>query len=50
MIVNVFEFGKVVVFGIGLIGGFFVFVLKEVGVVEEVVGFGCILVMFRVVQ
>ncbi len=34
------EFGKVVIFGTGLIGGSFALGLKEAGVVEEVVGFG----------
>src|SRR5690242_1972755 len=34
------EFGKVVIFGCGLIGGSFALGLKEAGVVEEVVGFG----------
>lgn len=34
------EFGKVVVFGTGLIGGSFALALKEAGAVEEVVGFG----------
>lgn len=34
------EFGKVVIFGCGLIGGSFGLALKEAGVVEEVVGFG----------
>ena len=34
------EFGKVVVFGTGLIGGSFALGLKEAGAVEEVVGFG----------
>lgn len=34
------EFGKVVVFGVGLIGGSFALALKEAGQVEEVVGFG----------
>lgn len=34
------EFGKVVIFGCGLIGGSFALALKEVGAVEEVVGFG----------
>lgn len=34
------EFGKVVVFGCGLIGGSFALALKKAGVVEEVVGFG----------
>ncbi|MDP3635915.1 MAG: prephenate dehydrogenase/arogenate dehydrogenase family protein, partial [Azonexus sp.] len=31
------EFGKVVVFGTGLIGGSFALALKEAGAVEEVV-------------
>ncbi|MBU1365480.1 MAG: prephenate dehydrogenase/arogenate dehydrogenase family protein [Gammaproteobacteria bacterium] len=34
------EFGKVVVFGTGLIGGSFSLALKEADAVEEVVGFG----------
>jgi prephenate dehydrogenase len=34
------EFGKVVVFGTGLIGGSFALALKEAEAVEEVVGFG----------
>lgn len=34
------EFGKVVVFGVGLIGGSFALALKVAGQVEEVVGFG----------
>jgi prephenate dehydrogenase len=34
------EFGKVVVFGTGLIGGSFALALKEAGAVDEVVGFG----------
>lgn len=34
------EFGKVVVFGAGLIGGSFALALKAAGAVEEVVGFG----------
>lgn len=34
------EFGKVVIFGTGLIGGSFSLALKEAGAVEEVVGFG----------
>ena len=34
------EFGKVVVFGVGLIGGSFALALKEAEQVEEVVGFG----------
>lgn len=34
------EFGKVVVFGTGLIGGSLALALKEAGEVEEVVGFG----------
>ncbi len=34
------EFGKVIVFGVGLIGGSFALALKEAGQVEEVVGFG----------
>ena len=34
------EFGKVVVFGVGLIGGSFALALKAAGQVEELVGFG----------
>jgi prephenate dehydrogenase len=34
------EFGKVVIFGVGLIGGSFALALKAAGEVEEVVGFG----------
>lgn len=34
------EFGKVVIFGVGLIGGSFALALKAAGVVGEVVGFG----------
>lgn len=34
------EFGKVVIFGAGLIGGSFALALKEAGAVAEVVGFG----------
>lgn len=34
------EFGKVVIFGVGLIGGSFALALKEAGEVDEVVGFG----------
>lgn len=34
------EFGKIVVFGTGLIGGSFALALKEADAVEEVVGFG----------
>lgn len=34
------EFGKIVVFGTGLIGGSFALALKAAGAVEEVVGFG----------
>lgn len=34
------EFGKVVVYGAGLIGGSFALALKAAGAVEEVVGFG----------
>ena len=34
------EFGKVVIFGVGLIGGSFALGLKAAGQVEEVVGFG----------
>ena len=34
------EFGKLVVFGVGLIGGSFALALRAVGQVEEVVGFG----------
>ena len=37
---NAPEFGKVVVFGVGLIGGSFALALKEAEQVEEVVGFG----------
>ena len=37
---NMPEFGKVVVFGVGLIGGSFALALKAAGQVEEVVGFG----------
>jgi prephenate dehydrogenase len=33
------EFGKVVIFGTGLIGGSFALALKEAEAVEEVVGF-----------
>jgi prephenate dehydrogenase len=33
-------FGKVVVFGVGLIGGSFALALKAAGQVGEVVGFG----------
>jgi len=34
------EFGKIVVFGTGLIGGSFALALKEADAVEEIVGFG----------
>ena len=34
------EFGKVVVIGVGLIGGSFALALKAAGQVEEIVGFG----------
>ena len=34
------EFGKVVVFGVGLIGGSFALALKAAGQVDEIVGFG----------
>lgn len=34
------EFGKVVIFGVGLIGGSFALALKKARAVEEVVGFG----------
>ncbi len=34
------EFGKVVIFGVGLIGGSFALGLKAAGQVEEIVGFG----------
>lgn len=34
------EFGKVVIFGVGLIGGSFALALKAAGEVDEVVGFG----------
>jgi prephenate dehydrogenase len=34
------EFGKIVVFGVGLIGGSFALALKAAGEVEEIVGFG----------
>ena len=34
------EFGKIVIFGTGLIGGSFALALKAAGAVEEVVGFG----------
>ncbi len=34
------EFGKIVIFGTGLIGGSFALALKEAGAVDEVVGFG----------
>lgn len=37
---NTPEFGKVVVFGLGLVGGSFALALKAVGQVGEVVGFG----------
>jgi prephenate dehydrogenase len=44
------EFGKVVVFGAGLIGGSFALALKEAGAAEEVVGFGRTPVTLRVAQ
>lgn len=44
------EFGKVVVFGTGLIGGSFALALKEAGAVEEVVGFGRTPSTLRVAQ
>lgn len=44
------EFGKVVVFGTGLIGGSFALALKEAGAVEEVVGFGRTPATLRVAQ
>ncbi|NJD23991.1 MAG: prephenate dehydrogenase/arogenate dehydrogenase family protein [Betaproteobacteria bacterium] len=44
------EFGKVVVFGVGLIGGSFALALKEAGAVEEIVGFGRTPVTLRVAQ
>lgn len=44
------EFGKVVVFGCGLIGGSFALALKEAGAVEEVVGFGRTPLTLRVAQ
>ena len=34
------EFGKIVIFGVGLIGGSFALALKAAGQVQEVVGFG----------
>jgi prephenate dehydrogenase len=34
------EFGKVVIFGTGLIGGSFALALKAVGAAEEIIGFG----------
>lgn len=34
------EFGKLVIFGAGLIGGSFALALREAGVVSEIVGFG----------
>ena len=34
------EFNKVVIFGVGLIGGSFALGLRAAGAVEEVVGFG----------
>ncbi|MBL8420017.1 MAG: prephenate dehydrogenase/arogenate dehydrogenase family protein, partial [Dechloromonas sp.] len=44
------EFGKVVVFGTGLIGGSFALALKEAEAVEEVVGFGRTPSTLRVAQ
>lgn len=44
------EFGKVVVFGTGLIGGSFALALKEADAVEEVVGFGRTPSTLRVAQ
>ena len=44
------EFGKVVVFGTGLIGGSFALALKEANAVEEVVGFGRTPATLRVAQ
>lgn len=44
------EFGKVVVFGAGLIGGSFSLGLKAAGAVEEVVGFGRTPATLRVAQ
>jgi len=50
MSANAPEFGKVVVFGTGLIGGSFALALKEAGAVEEVVGFGRTPSTLRVAQ
>lgn len=44
------EFGKLIVFGTGLIGGSFALALKEAGAVEEVVGFGRTPATLRVAQ
>lgn len=44
------EFGKVVIFGCGLIGGSFALGLKEAGVVEEIVGFGRTPVTLKLAQ
>ncbi|HOI52896.1 MAG TPA: prephenate dehydrogenase/arogenate dehydrogenase family protein, partial [Azonexus sp.] len=44
------EFGKIVVFGTGLIGGSFALGLKAAGAVEEVVGFGRTPSTLRVAQ
>ena len=44
------EFGKIVVFGTGLIGGSFALALKEAEAVEEVVGFGRTPSTLRVAQ
>ena len=44
------EFGKVVIFGTGLIGGSFALALKEAEAVEEVVGFGRTPSTLRVAQ
>jgi prephenate dehydrogenase len=44
------EFGKIVVFGPGLIGGSFALALKAAGVAEEVVGFGRTPATLRVAQ
>lgn len=44
------EFGKIVVFGTGLIGGSFALALKEAGAVEEIVGFGRTPATLRVAQ
>lgn len=43
-------FGKVVIFGCGLIGGSFALALKEAGAVEEVVGFGRTPATLRIAQ